>query len=121
MPNVAHGDILKLDIQFGGGYYNSLLCYKTFDSYMSGTNMLLPSTVYFCIVVIVPFIKKRGTGSFGACVVGACVGAVTGVTVAVVAVVAVVNTMKKNDTCIYIFFTYMYERDETSASVPPRG
>ncbi|KAI9254366.1 hypothetical protein EDC94DRAFT_651019 [Helicostylum pulchrum] len=25
-----------------------------------------------------------------------------------------------SDTCIYIFFTYMYERDETSASVPPR-
>ncbi|KAI9255927.1 hypothetical protein EDC94DRAFT_650622 [Helicostylum pulchrum] len=69
MPNVAHGDILKLDIQFGGGYSVN---------------------------------------------VGAAAG--TGVAVVVFAV----NMTGKNDTCIYIFFTYMYERDETSASVPPR-
>ncbi|KAI9261827.1 hypothetical protein EDC94DRAFT_648487 [Helicostylum pulchrum] len=75
MPNIAHGDILKLDIQFGGGY-----------SVNAGA--------------------------------GAGAGAAAGTGAAVV--VLVVNMTGKNDTCIYIFFTYMYERDESSASVPPR-
>ncbi|KAI9258703.1 hypothetical protein EDC94DRAFT_585977 [Helicostylum pulchrum] len=63
LPNIAQDDILKLDIQFGGGYCNSLLLCYTLTSFgtegiyaATACQMLLPSTVYFRTVVIIPFI-----------------------------------------------------------------
>ncbi|KAI9262973.1 hypothetical protein EDC94DRAFT_648205 [Helicostylum pulchrum] len=108
--------------------------------------MLLTNTLSFCIVVIVPFIKSAaaGAGAAGAGVaVVVFVVNMTGKNEIPLFVVLLAFESKRterllkwffdelfisfspasftSDTCIYIFFTYMYERDETSASVPPRG